>query len=166
MCEGGTDDLHASPAALVPPAINFIFRSEGRSLTLHAATQTGNTTNQSMSWSSSHFKWLVDTGERLETSDGKLVEVWEFRHEQEAGILSAWARHFRNHYCLDIEIDSLRSGYRYSRSKYLNQIKFPDPILAPGPSVSLPRLQQPLTDFRVHSSGLLSLRGNVATAMD
>jgi hypothetical protein len=39
----------------------------------------------------------VDTGERLETSEGKMVEVWGFRCEQEAGILSAWPRHFRNH---------------------------------------------------------------------
>jgi hypothetical protein len=88
-----------------------------------------------MSWTSSHLKWLVDTGERVETADGRSVEIWEFRHEKDTAILAAWAKHFRNHYCLDIDIDSLRTGYGYSRSEYLNQIKFPDPILAPGPSI-------------------------------
>ena len=33
-----------------------------------------------MLWTSEHTKWLVDTGERLKTADGKDVEVWEFRH--------------------------------------------------------------------------------------
>jgi hypothetical protein len=88
-----------------------------------------------MTWTSAHLKWLVDTGERLATADGKSVEIWEFRHEKEPGILSAWAKHFRNHYCLDAEIDQLRNGYGYSRSEYLNRIKFPDASLTPGPSI-------------------------------
>lgn len=30
-----------------------------------------------MPWTSEHIKkWLVDTGERLKTADGKEVEVW------------------------------------------------------------------------------------------
>ena len=61
-----------------------------------------------MPWTSEHTKWLVDTGERLKTADGKKVEVWEFRHEKDEAVLSAWAKHFRNHYCLDAEIDFLR----------------------------------------------------------
>jgi hypothetical protein len=32
-----------------------------------------------MPWTSEHTKWLVDTGERLKTANGKEVEVWEFR---------------------------------------------------------------------------------------
>ena len=55
-----------------------------------------------MPWTSDHTKWLVDTGERLKTADGKEVEVWEFRHENGEAVLSSWAKHFQNHYCLDI----------------------------------------------------------------
>ncbi len=36
-----------------------------------------------MPWTSEHIKWLVDTGERLTTADGKEIEVWEFRHERD-----------------------------------------------------------------------------------
>lgn len=88
-----------------------------------------------MCFSSNHTKWLVDTGERLNTSDGKNVEIWGFRHENDEAMLSEWAKHFRNHYCFDSEIDYWRKGYKYSRQKYLNTIKFPDPKNAPGPSI-------------------------------
>jgi hypothetical protein len=63
-----------------------------------------------MPWTSEHTKWLVDTGERLKTTDGKEVEVWEFRHEKDEEVLSAWAKHFRIHYCFDSEIDYRRRG--------------------------------------------------------
>lgn len=88
-----------------------------------------------MPWTSEHTKWLVDTSERLKTADGKEVEVWEFRHENDDDVLSRWARHFRNHYCFDSEIDYWRKGYKCSRGEYLNTIKFPDPKDAPGPSI-------------------------------
>lgn len=88
-----------------------------------------------MPWTSEHARWLVDTRERLETADGKLVEIWDFCHENDDAVLSAWARHFRNHYCFDSEIDYLRRGYKYSRGEYLNSIKFPDQRNAPGPSI-------------------------------
>lgn len=76
-----------------------------------------------MPWTSVHLRWLVDTGERIITADGKTVEVWEFRHENDNKVLSAWARHFRNHYCLDCDIDFLRA--KKSRKDYLNNTKFP-----------------------------------------
>jgi len=88
-----------------------------------------------MPWTSDHIQWLIDTGKRLTTADGKTVEVWEFCHEEDDEVLSAWARHFRNHYCLDTEIDFYRKGYNQSRSEYLNNIKFPDSSVAPGPSI-------------------------------
>ena len=81
------------------------------------------------------LQWLDDTGERLQTTDGKTVEVWEFRHQNDQNVLSAWASHFRNHYCLDTEIDNYRRGYNYSRSEYLKNIIFPDERTAPGPSI-------------------------------
>ena len=88
-----------------------------------------------MPWTSKHTEWLVDTGERLKTADGKEVEVWEFQHHNDEDVLSAWAKHFRNHYCFDSEIDYWRKGYKCSRAEYLNTIKFPDPKAAPGPSI-------------------------------
>lgn len=88
-----------------------------------------------MPWTSEHTKWLVDTGERLKTADGKEVEVWEFQHQDDEDVLSAWAKHFRNHYCFDSELDYWRRGYKCSRSEYLCSIKFPDPKAAPGPSI-------------------------------
>ena len=38
-----------------------------------------------------HIQWLVDTGQRLQTVDGRSVEVWEFCHQPDDRILSAWA---------------------------------------------------------------------------
>lgn len=86
-----------------------------------------------MPWTFEHIEWLVDTGERYKTNDGKDVEVWDFRHENDPEILSAWAKHFRNHYCLDTDIDILRGGKK--RSEYLKKIKFPDPKSKLGPGI-------------------------------
>lgn len=88
-----------------------------------------------MPWTSEHIEWFVKTGERLKTADGTDVEVWEFHHKKDDAVLSAWATHFRNHYCFDTEIDYLCKGYKFTRSQYLNTIKFPDPKDAPGPSI-------------------------------
>ena len=88
-----------------------------------------------MPWSSKHIDWFQDTGKRLTTSDGKPIEIWEFQHKNDPTILSAWAKHFRNHYCLDSEIDDLRSGTGYTRAEYLCELKFPDERVKPGPSI-------------------------------
>ena len=45
-----------------------------------------------MPWRSEHTKWLINIGERLTTADGKEVEVWEFRHEKNEPMLTAWAK--------------------------------------------------------------------------
>ncbi len=82
-----------------------------------------------------HVRWLKDTGERLVSRDGKAIEVWKLCHEFDDAILSAWAKHFRNHYCPDDQIDFYRNGYGYSRADYLRTIKFPDASKAPGPSI-------------------------------
>ncbi|CAI2127680.1 Uncharacterised protein [Serratia ficaria] len=86
-----------------------------------------------MPWSSEHLKWFSDNGERLTTSDGKEIEVWEFNHAQDDVVLSAWARHFRNHYCLDADIDFLRG--KLARKDYLNNIKFPSETSKLGPGI-------------------------------
>ncbi|MCK6606307.1 MAG: DUF1837 domain-containing protein, partial [Ignavibacteriaceae bacterium] len=86
-----------------------------------------------MPWTSAHTKWLINTGELLKTADGKDIQVWEFRHEQDNKVLSAWAKHFRNHYCLDTDIDFLRG--KRSRSDYLTDIKFPSQTTKLGPGI-------------------------------
>jgi hypothetical protein len=88
-----------------------------------------------MPWTSEHLKWLIDTGEQLSTADGEIVDIWEFKVEEDDRVFSAWARHFRNHYCLDSEIDDLRDGTGLCRSDYLCEYVFPDKSVAPGPSV-------------------------------
>ncbi|NOK05435.1 DUF1837 domain-containing protein [Myxococcus xanthus] len=81
------------------------------------------------------MKWLVNTGQKIKTTDNKTIEVWELRHQKDDAILSAWAKHIRNHYCSDNQIDYLRKGYGYSRAEYLSKIKFPDASNPPGPSI-------------------------------
>jgi hypothetical protein len=82
-----------------------------------------------------HIEWFVNTGEIIHTSDGKPVEVWELNHQADEGVLSGWARRFRQNYCSDEQIDIMRRGTEHSRSEYLAQIKFPDRTTAPGPSI-------------------------------
>lgn len=87
-------------------------------------------------WSSSHLAWLTDSGERVTTEDGKEIEVWDLEiDESDDKVLSEWARHFRNHYCLDTIIDRLRRGTNYSRAEYLEKLLFPDESTTPGPTV-------------------------------
>ena len=82
-----------------------------------------------------HLNWLIDTGQKLKTTDNKTVSVLEFRHQNDGDILSEWAKHFRNHYCEDTDLDILRKGTPYTRAQYLREIKFPDAGDAPGPSI-------------------------------
>lgn len=86
-----------------------------------------------MPWSKAHINWLVDSGIRFQTADGKEVEVWEFNHEADDIILSSWAKHFRNHYCLDCDIDFLSEGL--PRAQYLEKIKFPSKNSQLGPGI-------------------------------
>ena len=80
-------------------------------------------------------KWLTKTSGTLNTADSKTVEIWELKYGSNDVILSSWAKHFRNHYCSDNQIDSLCSGTGLTHTEYLNQIKFPDSNRAPGPSI-------------------------------
>jgi len=80
-----------------------------------------------------HVEWLVDTGERLTTADGRTVEVWELRHQPDAAVLSAWAKHFREHYCLDSDLDEL--CYPDSHKDFLLKKILPDKNKGWGPSV-------------------------------
>jgi Cap4 SAVED domain len=82
-----------------------------------------------------HLDWLVDTGERLKTADGHDVEIWELQHGDDSAVLSAWARHFREHYCDDDMLAKLVAGIGKTNGEYLAEMKFPDAKEAPGPSI-------------------------------
>ena len=70
----------------------------------------------------------------ISSSDGLPIEIWEL-NTPTGDLLSVWAKHFRQHYCLDAEIDQLREGTGLSRAEFLTQIVFPDKSIAPGPGV-------------------------------
>jgi len=83
-----------------------------------------------------HVDWLLDTGARLTTLDGSTVPVFEFKYDaKDTAVFSAWATHFRNHYCLDAEIDILRKGTGLSRADYLINYKFPSASRGFGPGI-------------------------------
>lgn len=78
--------------------------------------------------------WLEDAGEVIETADGREAEIWIFKHWDNSAILSAWATHFRQHYCRDADLPDLVMDTGLSNSDFLTRIKFPDAAKAPGPS--------------------------------
>ena len=82
-----------------------------------------------------HTSWFKDTGQTLTTAAGDKVQVLEFAHTSDPNILKAWAKHFREHYCLDTVLDEAREGTGLSRREYLEQLVFPDKVAAPGPSI-------------------------------
>lgn len=74
----------------------------------------------------SHITWLKPAG-TVSTSDGRPVQIMELVCDySDASTWSAWARHFREHYCLDATIDLLRQGTPYSRAEYLRELVFPE----------------------------------------
>lgn len=81
-----------------------------------------------------HVAWLANTGKVIETVDGLKVNVWKLHHAADEAILSAWAKHFRQHYCKDTDLDDLISGTGLTKAEFLTSIKFPDANVAPGPS--------------------------------
>ena len=85
-------------------------------------------------WSSAHLAWLIDTGTTITTVDGKIAKVFEFQYKDDEDIFSAWAKHFRNHYCLDSIIDVLKPP-KLSRRDYLNEVKFPSKSNRLGPGI-------------------------------
>lgn len=79
-----------------------------------------------MPWTNQHLKWLEDTGQIITTACGKEVPIYTFNPEMTDEVtMSAWAKHFRNHYCDDNEIDDLRDGTGLSRTEYLLKTKLP-----------------------------------------
>ncbi|MEJ5020950.1 Hachiman antiphage defense system protein HamA [Ochrobactrum vermis] len=83
----------------------------------------------------SYLNWLVDTGERQATACGREIEIWELNPQDDAEILSNWARHFRNHYIADADLPFMAGGTGLGHPDYLRTILFPDAKVAPGPSL-------------------------------
>lgn len=82
-----------------------------------------------------HATWLKKSSTSLKTSDGINVEVFELGVEHnDTATLSQWARQFREHYCLDSQIDRLRQGTGKSRAAYLLDLVFPDATDDFGPA--------------------------------
>lgn len=81
-----------------------------------------------------YFDWLIQE-KPVTTSEGKQITVYELVIKNDETILNSWAKHLREHYCADSEIDFLRAGFGFERPEYLREIKFPDAKTRPGPSV-------------------------------
>ncbi|WP_336986805.1 Hachiman antiphage defense system protein HamA [Altererythrobacter aquiaggeris] len=82
-----------------------------------------------------HIDWIKDTGERRQTACGQEIQIWELDPVDDQAILSAWAAHFRHHYCADADLPALVNGTGKSKAEFLNTILFPDAKVAPGPSL-------------------------------
>ena len=88
-----------------------------------------------MPWTNEHIHWLQNTGQTLTLQCGKQAKVYRFHHDVNDQVkMAAWAKHFRNHYCSDTQIDMLKSPGQ-SRTEYLLEMKFPNQTVAPGPSI-------------------------------
>ncbi|RSM28988.1 DUF1837 domain-containing protein [Aeromonas salmonicida] len=82
-----------------------------------------------------HTTWLKKTGAKVQTADGIAIAVYELNVDHTDGpALTMWAKHFREHYCLDAQIDRLRKGTRKSRAQYLTDLVFPDKLNDFGPA--------------------------------
>lgn len=71
----------------------------------------------------------------LTLSAGGKCDVWELDVPADAACLSEWANRFRQTYCRDSDIDTLRAGTGKSRAEYLLELVFPDKSTAPGPAI-------------------------------
>ena len=111
----------------------------------------------------SHLGSLTKCAKPLATSDGRTIDVWELIVPASAGYLSAWASNFREHYCSDAEIDTLRAGTGLSRTKYLTELVFPDKTVAPGPGIRAGDFAELLVaDYVEHLLGYWVPRGKYA----
>lgn len=69
---------------------------------------------------------LLKEENTITTNNNKTIHIWRLDTCTDEKILNELATCFRQHYCSDQELDILKSGYGYSREKFLNEIKFPN----------------------------------------
>jgi hypothetical protein len=82
-----------------------------------------------------HLSWFIDTGKRQFSACGRVIDIWALDPKDDGAVLSAWARHFREHYVSDVDLPMMVEGTELSKAEYLRTIVFPDAKATPGPSV-------------------------------
>jgi len=82
-----------------------------------------------------HASWLKKKKGVAVSADGKAIAIYHLRVDNlDKAALSAWAKHFREHYCLDSKLDRLRQGTGKSRSDFLLDMVFPSASEDFGPA--------------------------------
>lgn len=83
-----------------------------------------------------HAEWLEEL-EPITTSEHRIVRLYRLAYDAlDADTMSAWASHFRQHYCLDRDIPRLRRGTpSRTNGEYLVDFKFPDEHSGFGPGI-------------------------------
>lgn len=81
-----------------------------------------------------YLKWIKKIGVE-ETCNNKNVGIFEFKYEYDDTIMNRWAKHFRQQYCSDNDLNEESEANGLSKSDYLLQIKFPTEHGSPGPSI-------------------------------
>ena len=111
-----------------------------------------------------YLKFLTDTGQIVNTDEGRAIPVWELSvPSHDDACLKDWAFQFRQNYCLDADIDALRDGTGLSRAQYLLNFAFPDEKSAPGPSIRSGDFAELLiSDYVEHVLGYWVPRGKYA----
>lgn len=110
-----------------------------------------------------YLNYLKKVDVSLTSADGRKIDVWELSVPDLDSSLGEWARKFRQHYCLDEEIDELREGTGLSRTEYLVQLIFPDEKSPPGPGVRSGDFAELLiSDYIEHHLGFWVPRGKYA----
>lgn len=73
----------------------------------------------------------------IKTKEERTVHVYELAHAAlDAETMSAWAKHFRQHYCLDRDVARRRRGTQAkTNGDYLKDFKFPDEKSGFGPGI-------------------------------
>ncbi len=81
-----------------------------------------------------HLAWLEQTDTYM-SACGQAIQVFAFKYDAlNVEVMSEWARHFRNHYCLDEQLQFIKNPLM-TNSEYLTSEKFPSKSVAPGPSI-------------------------------
>lgn len=83
-----------------------------------------------------HIAWITKFNpESLETIDKGQVKIFEMTIQSDPKILSDLAKHLRNHYEFDSNLDESRKGTNLTRKDFLLSLKFPDTLPGFGSSV-------------------------------
>ncbi len=83
-----------------------------------------------------HIKQLKKSNRKYKTQNGKNIDVFEIVIPENESLILSWAKHFREQYCNDNELDELVNGteYKNDKGKYLEEKWFPS-MINPGPSI-------------------------------